>query len=926
VGEQPTQIGPYAIERELGRGGMGVVYLARDGRLDRQVAIKALMDEGGGSGERIARFEREARTLAGLNHPNIAAIYGVERDAQGIAYLVLEYVDGETLVERLRRGAMEVEEAIEVCAQIAAGVEAAHDAGVVHRDLKPGNVKISAAGKVKVLDFGLAKSEPVKGRDASKPDLSASPTVTSPAQASGPVTQPGMVMGTAPYMSPEQARGKHVDRRTDIWAFGCVLHECLTARSLFAGETVTDTLAAILEREIDLSGLPARTPVRVRELLRHCLERDSRRRLKDMGDARLTLESALAGREWSTTGAMKAVGERDSRRVRRRVMAVVPWVVAIAAVVGAGWVWSNSKNAGEGLKPRDTAAVRFDVPIPPVTSSYSTDSVLMQRLAVSPDGHRIVVAGCEGGVERLYVRGIGSGEVMPLEGSEGAVSPCFSPDGGRIAFVTVNGGLCVMPSSGGSATKLCEIGTSRGIAWSEDGRVYFCDSYGEKVVMAIMPEAGAKAEAVTALDGTQVDFVHRYPCPLPGGGGVLYVRPTGGAYPESSIVGVRFDDSVARVVLPRAYFPQLTADGSLVFARDESLYIVEFDSSTLTVRGEPRPVMSEAAIDIGPLGVAHAAVGRDGTIAFIPGPFRLGDNQIVWVDQFGKTEKVLDTIYAANPTISGDGRYLGFDQTKPIKSVWLYEPERDLLRTIPTPFARSWIGKFSRGSDRVYYYETGLRGARILETWIDQRSEPRQVATLQGLGAMCDLSPDGKSILAEGSTLSQSGTMLAIDTTTGAVRPLIASAGTVASAVYSPDGRWVAYAGDETGRLEISVRSADGSGGRERVSVDGGWYPRWSADGKKLYFWTMRRGVDDGTLACCEVTGDADRIRIGRPREVFKSTPENNLSISNFDVSSDGEKFLMCTRMQRPDSPKLMTVITNWVASVKDREKATPTQ
>ncbi|MHC4992205.1 MAG: protein kinase domain-containing protein, partial [Planctomycetota bacterium] len=433
----PPQIGPYTIEREIGRGGMGVVYLARDTKLDRDVAIKALPPELADDASRLARFEREAKTLAQLNHANVAGIHGIE-EQDGQKFLALEYVEGETLAERLTRGALPIDEALQVAIEIAAGVEAAHEAGIVHRDLKPDNVKLTPEGKVKVLDFGLART--------ADPDSStiqagvATVTPTTP----GSHTIPGTVLGTAPYMSPEQARGRRVDKRADIWAFACLLYEMLTAEPLFGRETPSDSIAAILEREPDLSRLPARTPRRIVDLMSRCLEKEARRRLRDIGDARLELEDALAGRDWMTRGPEAA----PSTSAPRRTVGAVALVVLGAVLGGVGVTLLGPSLLGRDVPPAAGPALRLELPL-----VVDGEHVAVDDMAIAPDGSVIAITPIGDGP--ILVRDADSFELRALEGTEGAEWPMFSPDGRWIAFYQRDQ-LLRIPREGGLALAIAD--------------------------------------------------------------------------------------------------------------------------------------------------------------------------------------------------------------------------------------------------------------------------------------------------------------------------------------------------------------------------------------------------------------------------------------------------------------------------------------
>jgi predicted Ser/Thr protein kinase len=493
----PTRIGAYPIEREIGRGGMGVVYLGRDERLKRAVAIKVLPEAFALDPDRLARFEREARLLAALSHPNIAGIYGFEED-QGRRFLVLEFVEGETLAEHQRGRALPIEETLDVCRQIAAALEAAHEAGIVHRDLKPGNVKLTPSGEVKVLDFGLAKGAS-SGADSS-PDLSHSPTLTQAA------TGLGVILGTAAYMSPEQARGKMVDRRTDIWSFGCVLYECMTGVQAFAGETVSDTIALILQGEPDWARLPGKMPEKLRVLLGRCLEKDARRRLRDIGDARIELEELLGARISGAPRAAAAAHVAAAAKPRSRAMTLAGGVaLALIGAVAGALLWPM-------LSPKPPAApYRFTVGSP---GQAEVDGDGAQNV-ISPDGRQIAFSATDsGGTSALWVRPLGSFESRRLGGTEGALLPFWSPDSRQLGFFA-DGKMRRVRVTGGTPEVICDAPSGRGGSWSRKGDIVFNPAPGGGLYMVRV--TGGTPVAVTAIDSTQGETAHRWPCFLPDG-------------------------------------------------------------------------------------------------------------------------------------------------------------------------------------------------------------------------------------------------------------------------------------------------------------------------------------------------------------------------------------------------------------------------
>ncbi|HSB35463.1 MAG TPA: protein kinase, partial [Thermoanaerobaculia bacterium] len=607
-----TRLGPYEVLSPLGQGGMGEVYRARDTRLSREVAIKVLPEAVARDSERLARFRREAQVLASLNHPHIAVIYGVE-EAGGVEALVLELVEGETLAERIARGRVPPDEALEIARQIATALEAAHERGIVHRDLKPSNVKLDRGGRVKVLDFGLAKA---LSSDASSPDVTSSPTLTAAA------TQAGVVIGTAAYMSPEQARGKAVDKRSDIWAFGAVLYEMLTGRRAFQGETVSDTLAAVLTKEPDWSALPPGIPAAVARVLRRCLDRDAKTRIHDIADARLELDEPPL-----PPAGPVPIPYPTSGTPFWAVLAGL--VLALAA--GAGW-W-------RALRPRPAAPPRvtgFAVALPEGERIPFDDSPVLD---LSRDGTRLVFIGDRGGHRRLYVRSRDRIEPKPVPGSEGAYSPFLSPDAQWIGFFA-DGKLKKIPAAGGVAMALADAPNNRGGVWLEDDTIVFAPQFtsGLNRVAA----RGGKTEVLTTPNAAAGERSHRWPTYLPGGGAVLFtigLLKGPGNYDDARIAVWEPGARKPRVLFEGGSMARFAPPDHLVFWRAGTVLAAPFDSKRRSVGGEPVALEEKTSGDPSS-GVAYAAVAADGTLAYVPGTESLSERRLILTDRTGKARPV----------------------------------------------------------------------------------------------------------------------------------------------------------------------------------------------------------------------------------------------------------------------------------------------
>ena len=562
-----TRLGPYEIAAQIGVGGMGEVYRARDTKLDRDVAIKVLPESLAGVPERIARFQREAKTLAALNHPNIAAIYGLE-EADSTKALVMELVEGPTLADRIAKGAIPVDEALPIAKQIAEALEAAHEQGIIHRDLKPANVKLRPDGVVKVLDFGLAKALEPSGSDVL---ASQSPTITTPA-----MTQAGMILGTAAYMSPEQARGKTVDKRTDIWAFGAVLFEILTGKRAFSADEVSDTLALVLTQDLDWRALPTETPVQIRQLLGRCMEKDARRRLRDVGEARLVLEGGLDTGAWQSGVEAVPGGWRGSRR------ALLPWAVAgVALLIASVATWWPGPVAS------NPTAVRFAINI-----SGELPPRVGHLLALSPDGLELVYKALTEEGDQLYRRPMNGLEAVPVRGSVGAGNPFFSPDGQWLAFGTPDG-LKKVSLAGEPPTTICEC-SAFGATWGPDQTIVFTD--GTSHELSRVSSTGGDVEPLTELQSGET--FHDEPAFLPDGDAVLFTVSSGSL--DTAQIAVVSLETGQRKMLGSGFFPRYSPTGHLLYAQTgASLWAVPFDASRLEITGDAVPVLENVRIEGG---------------------------------------------------------------------------------------------------------------------------------------------------------------------------------------------------------------------------------------------------------------------------------------------------------------------------------------
>jgi len=905
-------VGHYRIEEELGAGGMGTVYRATDTTLGRQVAIKFLPEAFAKDPDWLGRFEREARLLAALNHPNIAAIYGFE-EAGGVHYLVLELVPGDTLAQLLKRGPLKVPEALGVGRQIAEGLEAAHGKGVIHRDLKPANVKVTPEGKVKVLDFGLAKAFQAEPSDI---DLSQSPTVT------GDDASVGKILGTAAYMSPEQARGKAIDKRTDIWAFGCVLYEVLAGKKAFGGATVSDSIAAVLGKEPDWNSLPAKTPERLGSLLRRCLQKDVQKRLRDIGDVGLDLEEALA--EPAKAGATP-ISSRMTRRTVISTLAGTAAGVAVGGVVGSRW-W-------RGATAR--TLTRFRIPLPEgEIAAASWDNLV----AISPDGRHVAfelfARDADNGIVdgHVYVHSLRDLQprLLPFEKADNPLM--FSPDGRWMGFTGFETGsiqLRKMDLGGGPPVTICSAGTPRGATWADDDTIYFVrDVPGGLVRIAA---AGGQPKDVVQVDLAKGERQYMYPCALPGGKAILLTVGTADSetFDDARIVVFDTETGQRKTLVEGGTYPRYSPSGHLVYARGGNLLAVRFDTRRLKVSGQPLNVL-EGVLMSRDTGLADYDISASGDLVYIPGAEDKGQRTLVWVDRNGHAEPLkLPPKPYLHPRISPDMRQLAIEIEGPNHNFYIYDFDREVLSQMTTDGVSHWPVWSPDGTQLVY--RSGPMMAWRM--WRVPADRSRPAAQLPGVGTAQNAeswSPDGHA-LAYTSFTWEAGMHIMVESLAGdhESRPFVDVKADVGSPKFSPDGRWLAYCSNETKKPQVYVQAFPGPGAKIQVSSDGGSDPVWKRTGEELYF---RNG--DKMMAVAVST--APTFRAGRPQVLWEGHYSHGMSTScgppgptssNYDVTADGKRFLM-VKDEAPDTAvsKQIVVVLGWADEVTRIEKSKTSQ
>ena len=885
-----TRLGPYEILSPIGAGGMGEVHRGRDTRLNRTVAIKVLPDVFAADPDRLSRFDREAQTLAQLNHPNIAQIYGVEEFSnehmRGHA-LAMEFVDGEDLADRIRRGPIPVDEALRIARQIADALDAAHQLQIVHRDLKPTNIRVREDGTVKVLDFGLAKAlEPAPiGAHASV----SLPTLSSPA-----MTRAGVILGTAAYMAPEQARGKAVDSRADVWAFGVVLYEMITGARPFGGETISDTIASVLKTEPDLAGVPNE----LRRVLETCLQKDPRNRLRDIGDVWLLLD--------------RPGPERPPASARRRAL-IAASAVAVAAVVAAvGVSWWTVRR--ELPPPREVVAFPVSAP---------DQSTFELGFALSPDGRSLAfpVRGKDG-VVRVWVRTMDAVAARPVPGTEGVMrSVIWSPDGRFLAF-PVDRAWKKVDLAGSAPVTLCEVenpATLGGGVWTPDGVILF-GGY-RAGAMRQVSAAGGPVSAVTALDASRQELAHGIPTLLPGGRHFLYINVSRSPEVNGIYVGsldakpeaqstTRLLESDRNVVFTR------TAGGDyLVFLRGGTLMRQRFDVDRLALAGEPEPVAQQVASQ-GALGLF--ALSDRGVLAYRTGSSVASgiNNQLTWLDRAGQpVGRLGDPGPYERAFVSPDLAHVATTlMAIENRDIVTFDTERGLSVRLTSGPGIEDNPVWSPDGQHLAFRTASADQVAFRRRRSDGAGPDEELLSSPGAKSATDWHDDFLIYQATHPGTKNDIWLLPL---TGDRKPVevLRTPFNEADATIAPDGRWIAYSSDETGRLEIYARPFERTstgevrlGGKIPVSKDGGTGPRWRRDGKELLF-----NGQSQTVMSVEVT-PSPALRLSLPKPLFRLPP----GAFQWGLSSDGKRFLTAVPIANTDSSSPITVVMNWDAALRE--------
>jgi hypothetical protein len=887
-----TRIGPYEITAKLGEGGMGVVYKAKDFQLGREVALKVLPEGLTADPERAARFEREARLLAQLNHPNIAQVYGFETAADGSRALVMELVEGPTLAERLEAGPLPFNESLSVSLQVAQALEEAHEKGIVHRDLKPQNIKASMEGKVKVLDFGLAKAMDPTGASGvgsgagSPSQLAQSPTLTLGA------TQMGVILGTAAYMSPEQAKGLAVDKRADVWAFGVVLYEMLAGGRLFDGETVPETLAGVIRAEIDLAALPPETPPSLRRLLERCLERDPKRRLRDIGEARVLLERPLEPARPPATAAAPRAGRRER----------VAWIATGLAVGLAAWALLRPA-ATVSASPMG-AVTRLHL-LPPEGLRFNP---VDGPVALSPDGARIAfrVEGLDG-KNGIVVRDLATFDLVRLPETDGAYEPIWSPDGRELAYFDdhlkrVDAGGLQPP------VELAPVRDARGASWGADGTLLYAPE--PNGAIHAVAAAGGEARAVTVLDRERGETSHLRPQHLPGGERFLYLIRSERADVAGLYVG-SLDGKLKKRILATPLAVRFAAPDLVLAVQGGRLLARRLDLDRLELAGEPR-TLAEGVEYVVQFDLPPVSATANGRLVYHP-PSRQNVRQLVRIDRTGKLLETIGEPTDLNIDLSPEGARLA--STRPddagLNAVWIRDLRRGVLAKLPTEGVAA-APVWSPDGQSLAYLSLAASEPRLVVRPA-AGGEARTLWSSPGLGEPIDWSPDGRALLLEAFEPGlRTNLLLQAADGSGPPETFVQTAANEHSGRFSPDGRFVVYVSDETGRDEIYAEPFPRTGARWLVSPRGGDAPRWSGVGLEILYVEPNERDDGGRLVAVPATARGGELELG------VAVPLGSMPSFDYEPLPGGRELLVGSPIEEGATlPPIL--IDNWPALLAPR-------
>jgi len=872
-----TKFGPYEIIAPLGAGGMGEVYRALDPRIGREVAIKVLPSAFAEDPDRLARFEQEARAAGMLNHPGILSVHDVGHE-KGVFFLVSELLEGETLREKLG-SPLPQRKVVDYALQIAKGLAAAHDKGIVHRDLKPENLFVTRDGRVKILDFGLAKLA----------QTAAATDELSKLQTGAPLSVAGMILGTIGYMSPEQVRGKPSDARSDIFAFGAILYEMISGTRAFHGDTAADTMSAILGKEPpELSDTNPNFSPAIKRIVEHCMEKNPEQRFQSMQDVAFYLEN-LSG---VSTTAITTPAVAPSRF---RARALFPWMIAVLMTVIAAVAWfSAGRNEIVGSQ---NGVMRFVIPMEgeqrSVIDSYGA-------LAISPDGITIVYTGVEKQQIRLYRRTLDTFQSRPIEGTEGGYSPFFSPDGKWLGFFTAHY-LKKVLLSGGAPVTLCRVANPRGGSWGDNGFIVFSPFY--YAGLSKISADGGTPQRVTELDRSQEERNHRWPFVLPGGKVALFTIGLGGNWSEARIAAVRLDTGERKIVLQGGFGARYLPTGHLIFGRGDALYVIGFDPQKLQTSGDPVQLVTGVADHSA--GSLEYAFSQNGTLLTLPpgltfdagGPLVMLNRK---GDQLPFADRSLDSVVLSDPRISPDDTRIAGDRGS---EVWIYDLKRGTSTRLTSGPRAVWP-MWTHDGRRITYNSERLGVWNPFWRAADGSDQEKPVITSDSILNPTSWSPDGRTLLLYRDSPETNSDVVTFDSKDGKLREFVATPAKELGAVFSPDGKWVAYHSDESGRFEVYVRSLGGSEGRWQVSTNGGSDAMWKQFNEIIY--------REGERVMRVPIQTTPSFSAGTPEVLFEG------HYLQMDVTSDHQRFI-ATAPKEKEKQDSLNVVVNWFDEVRKR-------
>jgi eukaryotic-like serine/threonine-protein kinase len=885
-----TKLGPYEIQSLLGAGGMGEVYRARDTRLDRTVAVKILTQGLADTPEVRQRFEREARAVSSFNHPHICALYDIGHQ-DGIDYLVMEYLEGDTLAKRLESGPIATSELLRYAIEVADALDRAHRQGVIHRDLKPGNIMLTKSG-AKLLDFGLAKASapPISG------NFSSSPTVSRPLAGkvqSDALTAQGTIVGTYQYMAPEQLEGGEADARSDIFSFGSVLYEMATAKKAFSARSTASLIAAILkEQPRPISELQPMAPPALERVVKVCLEKDPDERWQSAGDLKRELGwIASAG---SQAGIPAPVASK--RKTRDRAI----WIAAgaLLALLATYLLWQS------GLWQRCSSPIHLSIALP-AGKVLPSDSD--EPLVISPDGSAIVYsARGDDRKSQLYLRKLGSFESTPISGTEGALCPFFSPSGEWLGFVTQDFKLKKISVRGGSSVELADHAGPLGGSWADDDTIYYSKSFfgGLTAVSA----GGGQPKQVTQTGLSPDDRGHSWPSALPGNSGLIFTVWTGKSFNDARIEGLSFNSGKRKVLIEGGTAPRYLPGGYLAYARNGTLFIVGFDPKRLEVKGTPVPVI-EGVMTGASDGGAVFSVSNNGTLVFQPGTFASHTRNLVWMDRTGKATNITEEVrpYAA-PAISPDGKRIALTLEASSYDVWVYDLERGTLTKVSFGADDYWP-HWSPDGKMLAYHSSKSGTVQVYVKHGIVQGEETMVTDGPGFKELEGWTPDGREIIF-GRENKDTGWDLYAAAVEGdhKPRPLVVAPFNQADASLSPDGKWLAYVSDESGQNEVFVQAMNDPNTRAQISSEGATAPRWARSGNELFFLSKNR-----FMSVKFAPGSA--LNPGKPVMLF----EEKRALRGYDVAADG-RFVVALDADEKGTGNQINVILHWFEELKEAQ------